>query len=122
MLRQAFFNLCINAIDAMPHGGELCVRIFSVQKEGAEGQDAVIEIQDTGRGIPEEILPEIFNPFFTTKEPGKGTGLGLSIVHLILQRHKGTVDVKSKVGEGTKFTIKMAMEKDRVMSDEKISK
>ncbi|MFH0827528.1 MAG: response regulator [Candidatus Omnitrophota bacterium] len=122
MLRQAFFNLCINAIDAMPQGGELCVRISSVQKEGAEGQDAVIEIQDTGRGIPEELLPEIFNPFFTTKEPGKGTGLGLSIVHLILQRHKATVDVKSKVDEGTKFTIKLAAEKDRVVLGDTLSK
>ena len=106
LLRQAFFNLCINAIDSMPKGGVLRLNIYSGQ--GAKvNKEVIIEIVDTGKGIPKDILPRIFEPFFTTKEPGKGTGLGLSIVHLILERHKGTIGVESAVDKGTKFTIRL---------------
>jgi len=106
LLRQAFFNLCINAIEAMPKGGVFALNIYSGQ--GAKvNKEVIIEIADTGKGIPKDILPRIFEPFFTTKEPGKGTGLGLSIVHLILERHKGTIGVESVVDKGTKFTIRL---------------
>lgn len=105
ILRQAFFNLCINAMDAMPQGGELTLSLHSGREKGQNERDVVIEIADTGKGIPEEILPKIFDPFFTTKKSEKGTGLGLSIVCLILERHKGAISVESKVNKGTKFII-----------------
>jgi len=106
LLRQAFFNLCINAIDSMSKGGRLTLNIYSGQGAQAN-KEVIIEIADTGKGIPKDILPRIFEPFFTTKEPGKGTGLGLSIVHLILERHKGAIGVESAVDKGTKFTIRL---------------
>ena len=108
LLRQVFFNLCINAIDSMSKGGRLTLNIYSGQGTRAN-KEVIIEIADTGKGIPKDILPRIFEPFFTTKEPGKGTGLGLSIVHLILERHKGAIGVESVVAKGTKFTIKLPL-------------
>jgi signal transduction histidine kinase/ActR/RegA family two-component response regulator len=107
MLQQALFNLCINAIDAMPKGGRLYLNIRWDAQEELEKKTVVIEVTDTGTGIPEDKLPRIFEPFFTTKEPGKGTGLGLSIVHLILERHKGTIEVSSRLNQGTSFTVKL---------------
>jgi two-component system NtrC family sensor kinase len=101
MLRQALFNLCINAFDAMPSGGELRVRMYS----GERTSDICIDIADTGEGMPEPVLRRIFDPFFTTKETGKGTGLGLTIVHLIIQRHEGSISVESQVNKGAKFTV-----------------
>jgi signal transduction histidine kinase len=106
LLRQAFFNLCINAIEAMPEGGVLTLDIYSGQGVKAN-KEVIIEIADTGKGIPKDIVSRIFEPFFTTKEPGKGTGLGLSIVRLILERHKGTISVESAVDKGTKFTVRL---------------
>lgn len=121
MLQQVFLNIFINALGAMPNGGEIRIRVYDkivsrVDKKSGrrssdyfriDGKIAVVEIEDTGRGIPKDVLPKIFNPFFTTKEPGKGTGLGLSMAHLILERHKGTINVESEVNKGTKFTIKL---------------
>jgi signal transduction histidine kinase len=106
LLQQAFFNLCINAIDAMPKGGKLFINVHQEETEEAS-KKIVIAIIDTGKGIPKDKLSRIFEPFFTTKPPGEGTGLGLSIVHLILERHNATIDVESRVGEGTKFVIKL---------------
>ena len=65
----------------------------------------MIEIEDTGHGIPEDRLDQIFNPFYTTKAPGKGTGLGLFIVRQVVQRNRGIISVRSKMGEGTTFTV-----------------
>ena len=120
MLQQALFNLCINAIDAMPKGGRLYLNIrWDAQEVALSGQQTTplraaaekktvaIEVRDTGTGIPADKLSRIFEPFFTTKEPGKGTGLGLSIVHLILERHKGTIEVSSRLNQGTSFTVKL---------------
>jgi signal transduction histidine kinase len=67
----------------------------------------IIEIADTGSGIPEEIIDRVFDPFFTTKEVGEGTGLGLSIAYGIITKHRGRMTVKSKVGQGSVFTIKI---------------
>lgn len=117
MLQQAFFNLCINAIEAMPKGGELTLNIYSIGNLEKKQDEVVIEVIDTGVGIPEEILLKIFNPFFTTKEPGKGTGLGLSIVHMIIERHKGTINVESQLNLGTKFTIKLPMKESSAPKD-----
>lgn len=99
-LRQIFLNMITNAVQAMPGGGELRLRTGR-----GPGNRVLLEFEDTGVGIPEEQLRSIFNPFFTTKAPGQGTGLGLSVVHSVLQRYQGTISVRSRVGEGTTFTI-----------------
>lgn len=99
-LYQLFLNLILNAFHAMEQDGGT-LSISSERKENT----VQIQIQDTGCGISAEILPHIFEPFFTTKESGKGTGLGLAIAQQILEEHNGSVDVQSKLGEGTMFTI-----------------
>lgn len=98
-LKQVLLNIIINAIQAMPQGGKLNVD-FADKPEFTE-----IMITDTGVGIPEEDLPHLFSPFFTTKEVGEGTGLGLYISHIILDREGGKITVASKVGKGTTFTL-----------------
>jgi signal transduction histidine kinase len=115
-LSQAFVNIILNAIQAMPGGGELTVKtdVGEVIKLGPssenEEQEAkpvpviFVEISDTGSGIPEENLKKIFDPFFTTKEVG-GTGMGLPITLRIIEEHHGSIRVKSQVGKGTTFLI-----------------
>lgn len=100
-LQQVFVNLINNACHAMPDGGSLLVST-RVKNEHAE-----IEISDTGEGIPKEHLGRIFDPFFTTKKAGKGTGLGLSISHQIIERHSGSIEVKSEVGGGSTFIVRL---------------
>ncbi|GBE33761.1 sensor protein ZraS [bacterium BMS3Bbin06] len=96
-LERVFLNLFTNAADAMSGKGELYVRVFP-------GTDTVkIEVSDTGKGIPSEVMDKIFDPFYTTKD--RGTGLGLSIVYNIIKNHTGRVNVKSTAGAGTTFTI-----------------
>jgi signal transduction histidine kinase len=102
-IQQVLVNLCNNAIDAMPNGGRLTVETAVLNKDGAGG--VMMTVSDTGIGIPPSVQSRIFEPFFTTKEVGKGTGLGLSMVFEIVQKHRGTIDVKSEVGEGTRFSI-----------------
>jgi two-component system NtrC family sensor kinase len=102
-LRQAFLNVILNSCEAMAKGGTLT--ISSRFAEGARGIE--VEIADTGGGIPPEVLPKIFDPFFTTKE--KGTGLGLSVVYGIVQRHGGTLEVKSQQGQGTQMFFRIPM-------------
>jgi len=101
-LRQIFLNLITNAVQAMPHGGELSVRTSL-----APEQRVRLEFSDTGVGIPSEHLSDIFNPFFTTKSPGQGTGLGLSVVHSVVRRHHGEIHVRSTPNVGTTFTIEL---------------
>jgi len=101
-LKQVFMNLILNAIQAMPHGGELRIAA-SRTNHGASPESVKIEFQDTGQGIPAEIMNNLFKPFFTTKP--NGTGLGLSITHKIIREHGGTVGVQSEIGKGTVFTI-----------------
>jgi len=98
-LRQVFFNVLINACEAMPDGGTITVTSRFVPEE----DHIYVEVADTGVGIESEYLDKIFDPFFTTKE--KGTGLGLSVVYGIVNAHGGKVRVESKKGEGTKITI-----------------
>ena len=109
--KQALINLVINAKDAMPSGGSIKISTFNQAMEKAPGPGmnpggyAVMEISDTGTGIPPEIIDHIFEPFFTTKPKGKGTGLGLSAVYGIIKQHKGVILVESKPGMGAVFRI-----------------
>ena len=98
-LREAFTNLVLNAVDAMPGGG-----VLSLRTGVADGGQVLVEVRDTGTGIPEDIREKIFDPFFTTKGP-KGTGLGLSMAYGILQRHGGRITVESEQGRGTIFRL-----------------
>ncbi|WP_342361538.1 cell cycle histidine kinase CckA [Terrarubrum flagellatum] len=111
---QVVMNLVVNARDAMPNGGKLSIRTSNVKadevdtarNEGMIRADHVlIEVQDTGTGIPPAVKEKIFDPFFTTKEVGKGTGLGLSTVYGIVKQTGGYIYVDSVVGEGTTFRI-----------------
>ena len=125
MIQQVFINLISNAHDAMPKGGEIKINIYTKTASETNSlvgyrdkdyfkigdQMAVVEIEDTGEGIPEDTLQKIFEPFYTTKKRGKGTGLGLSMAHLIIDRHRGIIDVKSRVNEGTKFTLELQLAK-----------
>lgn len=116
-MEQVLMNLCVNARDAMPGGGNLTIAIRSVDLEGlyssvAEsivpaGRYACIEITDTGIGMDAELLSRIFEPFYTTKEQGKGTGLGLSMVYGIMKQHRGHVFAYSEPGRGTSFKLSL---------------
>jgi two-component system NtrC family sensor kinase len=103
-LQQVFMNLIINAVEAMDKGGKLIISTKVLN----ELKMVEIDFIDTGVGIPKENLSQIFDPFFTTKT--KGTGLGLSVVFGIISRHKGEIDVKSDVGKGTIFTIRLPID------------
>jgi two-component system, NtrC family, sensor kinase len=101
-LNQVFLNLVTNAAQAIEHDhGVITVTT------GFDGDLVRVDVQDNGAGIPEENLKRIFDPFFTTKEIGKGTGLGLSIVYKIVQEHGGRIEVASRLGEGTTFTVRL---------------
>jgi signal transduction histidine kinase len=102
-LQQVFLNLFLNAKDAMPKGGWLTI------STRAENDQAVVEVSDTGSGIPSEYLARIYDPFFTTKAIGQGTGLGLSITYGIVREHDGTIDCESNVGQGTRFTLRFPL-------------
>jgi hypothetical protein len=100
-LQQVFINLFLNARDAMPSGGQLAIR--TAMNESM----IIVDISDTGTGIPEENLKRIFDPFFTTKSVGKGTGLGLAVTYGIIQEHGGRIFVDSDFGKGTHFQLKL---------------
>ena len=102
-MAQVLINLLTNAQDSMPNGGQITI---STRYEAEEGW-VVLEVGDTGTGIPAHILPSVFDPFFTTKPLGEGTGLGLSIVDGIVRAHGGEISVRSKEGVGTVFSIRL---------------
>jgi PAS domain S-box-containing protein len=107
-MHQVFLNLFLNAIQAMPNGGELKIEaspILSTSVEGFKQNFIKVVISDTGRGIPPHIVKKIFDPFFTTKP--KGIGLGLSITYQIIKKHGGTVKVESQWEKGTSFIINL---------------
>jgi signal transduction histidine kinase len=103
-LQQVFINLALNALDAMPDGGELRIRAEK------QGQSIVVRLADTGCGVPPELGRRIFDPFFTTKPQGQGTGLGLAVSYGVVQRHGGTIDFESNNGRGTVFTIELPIQ------------
>ncbi|HVU36007.1 MAG TPA: ATP-binding protein, partial [Opitutaceae bacterium] len=109
---QVLMNLAVNARDAMPTGGELRIETMlgrvDVQNtrtntDAVAGVYACLEISDTGLGISPDVLPHIYEPFFTTKAPGKGTGLGLATVYGIMKQHHGWIEVATTEGSGTTF-------------------
>ena len=102
-LQQCVINLIFNAIDAMPGGG-----ILEVSAGSDSGKaDVWFAVKDTGQGISPQDLAHIFDPFFTSKKEGYGVGLGLSTVYGIVEHHKGTIIVDSKIGDGSVFTIRL---------------
>ena len=113
-MQQMLTNLAVNARDAMPDGGVLTVALCELMLERrgagplpemASGSWLKLEVRDTGCGIASEVLEHLFEPFYTTKEPGQGTGLGLAQVYGIVRQHRGHVGVATEVGKGTTFTI-----------------
>ncbi len=135
-IEQVIMNLAVNARDAMPDGGKLTIKTENVSISGDDkitipdaqpGHFVRISVEDTGCGILPEILPKIFEPFFSTKEKGKGTGLGLSVIYGIIKKHGGWVNVYSEPGHGTIFKIYLpasvfvSREKDSAKSESDVS-
>jgi two-component system, NtrC family, sensor kinase len=102
-LNQVFMNMLVNAAQAIDEKGEITIKTY------ADDDYVYVKISDTGKGITPEHLPKIFDPFFTTKPVGAGTGLGLSTAYGIVKNHNGEIEVESKVGKGTTFTIKLPL-------------
>lgn len=109
-IEQVVSNLILNGIQAMPRGGRIVVETRREDRVNADGVPhayGTITVTDEGSGIAPEIAPHIFDPFFTTKDVGEGTGLGLSVTYGIVSDLGGTIDVASRVGEGTRFTVRL---------------
>jgi signal transduction histidine kinase len=111
LLQQVMTNLVLNALDAMPHGGNVGIDIEEtrvkppIEHGGEVGDFIACHVTDTGQGIRPETLPKLFEPFFTTKPVGQGTGLGLAVTYGIVKEHGGWVAVDSRVGQGSRFSI-----------------
>ncbi len=114
MMQQVVMNLCVNARDAMPQGGQLTLgtRVLDIQAEtvlanteARPGRFVCLSVTDTGCGIGTQTLPRIFEPFFTTKEVGRGTGMGLATVYGIVKQHQGWIEVESALNVGTTFRV-----------------
>jgi len=115
LMSQVLLNLCVNAKDAMPAGGTLTLRVAAADvtappAEGRPGPHVRITVEDTGEGMPAEVMAHLFEPFFTTKPVGMGTGLGLAMVHGIMQQHDGWVECRSEVGVGTVFDLYLPLQ------------
>jgi PAS domain S-box-containing protein len=107
-LSHALMNLCVNAVDAMPQGGSLHLRTRN------DGPAAILlEVVDTGAGMPPEVLQKAMDPFYTTKPQGQGTGLGLSIVYATVKAHRGEIRLRSTPGRGTTVTIRLPARQER---------
>lgn len=113
-IEQVLLALIQNAIDAMPKGGNLWIQ----GRLDATKPELELQVRDDGMGIPAEILPQIFEPFLTTKESGHGVGLGLAISRSIIEQHNGKIEVQSEAGKGTKFTLTLPVVQSSVSFDE----
>ena len=113
LMRQTLFNFVQNSIQAMPKGGSIYMSTSDERTETGT-EHAVIEIRDTGIGIPEEIQEQIYDAYFTTKDATGGIGLGLAISHQIITAHAGKVEVRSKMGMGTAFKISLPLNRDQL--------
>jgi len=102
-LHQVVVNLAVNAIQAMPSGGTLTIWT------GCDGNQVRLAVQDTGIGMSEAVMKQLFIPFFTTKGADQGTGLGLSIAHEIVASHGGTISVDSQRGKGSRFLVSLPL-------------
>ena len=111
LMRQTFFNLVQNSIQAMPKGGSIYITTMIEEVDNTSRQ-IVIEIRDTGIGIPEEIQEQIYDAYFTTKNATGGIGLGLAVSHQIITAHKGKIEVRSKMGMGTAFKISFTLDQN----------
>jgi len=124
-LKQVFLNLLMNAVEAMPQGGEICVRAREITLKDHEvdalvaGRYVIVKIQDQGRGIPKEDMDKIFDPYFSTKHilSQRGMGLGLSICYSIIQKHKGHITVESGAGQGTSVALYLPVFTDDMEQD-----
>jgi signal transduction histidine kinase len=105
-MQEAFWNLVNNALQAMPDGGRL-----TLAAKLQAGKEIIIEISDTGQGIPEENIRRIFEYYFTTKE--KGIGLGIPLAHKIIQEHGGTIRAQSEAGRGSTFQISLPVPREK---------
>jgi two-component system, cell cycle sensor histidine kinase and response regulator CckA len=130
-LEQVLMNLTVNARDAMPKGGKITIRTDNVEvdqdycieyPEARPGEFVRISVADTGTGIDQNILPRIFEPFFSTKAPGKGTGLGLSVVYGIVRQHSGWITVSSQQNKGAVFDVYIPAVKDRMPQPPEVHK
>jgi signal transduction histidine kinase len=120
-MQGVFLNLIDNAIDELSGGGTLRIRTkrttlpidasFPAREEAAKTDWVEVTVQDNGRGIPPDQIQKIFEPFFTSKDPGQGSGLGLSICRDIVQRHGGTISVESRLTEGSRFIVRLPVRK-----------
>ncbi|HEU4830524.1 MAG TPA: ATP-binding protein [Gemmatimonadales bacterium] len=111
---QVLMALTINSIDAMESGGHLTIRTMTGRRRMDE---VIVEVEDTGPGIPGTVQSKIFEPFFTTKAPGRGTGLGLSICYGIVEEHRGRIEVDSQLGRGATFRVHLPIDFDAMMAD-----
>jgi two-component system, cell cycle sensor histidine kinase and response regulator CckA len=129
-LNQVMLNLCVNARDAMPNGGKLLLATRKVKgaelrerfQEATEKEYLSITVTDTGLGMNEYTRSRIFEPFFSTKEPGQGTGLGLSVVYGIVRNHTGFVDVTSEPGRGSAFRVYLPVPKNKIAPADSMQK
>ena len=103
-IREAFINLTLNAVDAMPKGGTITIRTRVARLAGKHSQQIVVEITDTGTGMSEETRKRCLEPFFSTKGK-RGTGLGLAMVYGVMERHEGNIEIQSELGKGTTFRL-----------------
>jgi signal transduction histidine kinase len=113
-MQQVLAQLAINAFLAMPSGGTLIFRCGSV-KDDAEREMIAVNVEDTGRGIAEEQLDRVFDPFYTPRPEGERTGLGLSISYMIVQNHGGRIEVESEVGKGSTFRVLLPVSREQAV-------
>ncbi len=116
--QQVIVNLMVNAIHALPESGDGLVQI---KTRNWDDKGVVVSVHDNGEGIPKETLGEIFNPFYSTKQPGKGTGLGLSVSYSIIRQFGGNITVESGPGKGTKFSVWILKEPEFMSDEESIA-
>ena len=115
-IEQVLLALMVNAIDAMPKGGNLWIE----SALGQGGKTIVLTVRDDGAGIAPEVMPKIFEPFVTTKEHGRGTGLGLAVSRGIVERHSGKISLQSELGKGTTVTITLPVPDTRAAGTEHV--
>ena len=122
-IQQVLTNLITNAVQAMPNGGRIEIEVREQhtrspeEKYGRPQDYVVLSVRDGGDGITPDVLPKIFDPFFTTKEVGQGTGLGLSVAYGIVRDHNGWVNVNTRLGEGTTFSVYLPQKPTKTRHD-----